>query len=127
MISPGRTDPAAAIGRGRRQCQPALLQYRAYHRMRRAAQRNGRQASGDCGSDSRARSERNHHGQRARPQRARQRPGTVIHHRKLFCLIERSDMDDQRIEIRPALGAIDRRYGFGTISPRGEPVDRFGG
>mgnify|MGYP003563828706 CR=1 FL=1 len=37
MFGPGRADPAAAIGRWRRQWQAALRQQRTHHRVRRAA------------------------------------------------------------------------------------------
>ena len=35
-------------------------------------------------------------------------------------------MDDQWVEVRPALGFVDARYGFRIGRVRGQPVDRLG-
>ena len=41
-------------------------------------------------------------------------------------LLQSGHMDDQRVEIRTAFRGIDLRYRFGTVSPRGEAIDRLG-
>ena len=91
-----------------------------------AAQRNGWQAS---------RYRRRNGGIGAQRQDQCQRAGPECGRELLGPLVERGqgargrhgwNVNDQRIEVRPALGTIDRRDGFGLIGPRGQPIDCLG-
>ena len=72
---------------------------------------------------------------RAQRKDQRQRPGPVARGELLGALVEhgqlarhrqRGDMDDQRVEVGPALGAEDRRHRRLAVGARGEAVDGLG-
>ena len=50
----------------------------------------------------------------------------VIEHRQPARLVPRGNMHDQRVEVGPPLGPIDRRHRFGTVCPCGEAIDSLG-
>ena len=128
MRRAGRADRAAAIGRRRGERQAGRLQHRAHRRMRRTAQRHRRQAGG-------------HRRRPAAHPRGAAAPWSAAPGQNCAASApgarrrsapaaracrEIGDMDDQRIEIRPALGAVDRRDRRVAVGPRGEAIDRLG-
>ena len=124
-LARGRADAAGGVGagRGKRAAEPRdQLGAEAL----RHAQRDRVEAGGDQRMDGRARCERQHQRQRARPERlgklSRQRieDGDPLGHR------QRRDMGDQRIEARPALGLEDAGDGLAIGGVAGKAVDGLG-
>jgi len=94
--------------------------------MRRAAQRHRGQAGADRRRQRNTGAARQHQCERSGPERLRQQPGRRIKQRKRFGGGEIGDMDDQRVEIGPPLGAIDAGDGKIIVCARGEAVNRLG-
>ena len=94
--------------------------------MGRAAQRDGRQPRRHRRGDRGAGAERQHEGQRAGPEGRGEPFGAGIDQREPHGRGEIGHVDDQRVEIGPPLGTVDRGHGLGPVGPRGEPVDRLG-
>ncbi len=103
-----------------------MQQLRRY-RMGRLAQGDGRQAGSNGRGDRCTRAQRQNQGQRAGPVAPRQFLRALVETGEFARHVQRSDMDDQRIEIGPALVAVDPRHGLGAVGPRGEAIDRLGG
>ena len=126
MFRARRADAAAAIGRRRGEGATALADQRAHRGMRRQAQRDRRQS---CGHEMRQAALRFHR------QDQRQRAGP-----KLFCEhlcnwremrqrvrhVAIRDMDDERVEARPALGAVNGRHRMIVGRIGRQPIDGFG-
>ena len=127
MLGSCRTDPSAFVRRGRRKVQSALCQYRLHHRMRRAAQRDRRQASGHSRRNLRPFAQRQNKRQCPGPERLRQLPRQRSKLRQFLGSGQIRHMDDQRIEVRPPLRRIYMRHGVRIAGIGGKAIDRLGG
>jgi hypothetical protein len=122
----GRADPAAGIG-GRGGERPAGGFYEGAHRrVIGRADRDRAEARGDQRGDPRAAAQRQDQRQRARPMAPGKRDRLVVESGDFRCLGDVADMDDQRIEARPALGLVDPRDCLAIGGVGGEAVDGFG-
>ena len=123
----GRADTAAAVGRRCREKQPACLQHRLHHRVRGAAQRDGRQPGGHRRSHRGGGLQRQHQRQRPGPEADGKRRGAIVELREPFGGGVIGHMHDQRVEVRPPLDAIDIGHRVGIRCVGREAINRLGG
>ncbi len=121
-----RAWPPGAVRRGRDNAKPRLTQHRQSQIVRRHAQGDAvepgaRQVAGLAGI-----AHRHHQRQRPRPKRFGQGAGAVVEHADLLGSRDITDMDDQRIETRPALGLEHLDHGVRIIGARAQPIDGLG-
>jgi len=126
MLRAGRADPAAGIGGGGGERAAGRLEQVAHRRMGGRADRDRGEAGGDQRGDGGVPAERQDEGQRARPVRVRQLHGLLAEFGDFNGLPNVQDMDDERVEGRPALGLVDARDRFAIGRVGGEAVDGLG-
>ena len=126
MLGAGRADRAAGIGRRRGQRPADGAQQGLHRRMRRHTQADRSAARRSRGRQCAHLPQRNDQRQRAGPMLARPAPARFVRTRRSARPPQVGDMDDQRVEARPALGFVDARYGFRVGRVGGEPVDGLG-
>jgi hypothetical protein len=126
MLGPRRADPAAGIGGGGGERAARGVEQIPHGRVGGRADRDRGEAGGDQGGDRRAPAQGQDQGQRTRPMAFRQRFGLRSELGDFSGLADAADMDDQRIEGRPALGLVDTRDRFAIGGIGGETVDRLG-
>ena len=127
MLGPAGADRSAAIGRRRRQRPTTLADQRAHRRMGRQAQRHGRQAGHHQRRQAAIGPHRQHHGQRARPEAGGKLLGLGREIGQPPRHLHVGDMDDQRVEAGPPLGAVDARDRLGIGGIGRQAIDGFGG
>ena len=126
MAGGGGADGARMVGAGRRDGAPSGFEKRPAHRVIGDAHRKGVEAAAGEERDRVARPSRQHQGQGARPEGARQGAGTLVKDDDAGRCLRLGEMHDQGIEIRPVLGREDGGDGAvaGGVGP--QPVDGFG-
>ena len=127
MIGARRADPVGGIGRRRGERFAGRGEQRLHRAVRGHADRDRVEPGGDGGRNPRLWPERQHQRERPRPERLGQRARGRIEHRDPLGRGQIGDMNDQRVEARPALGGVDTRDRRRIGGVGGEAVDRFGG
>ena len=123
----GGADLARWVGRGGRDGPGRRLQHRLHHRVGRQADRHGCVARRDARREPMAGFERQHKRQRSGPEGVGQGAGGTGEIGDGHGAVQIGQMHDQRVEIGPALGGIDRGHGAILRGISGQTIDRFAG